>query len=172
MLTNAVSIVVAATMATTSVESDRHLGTFVCRVEVAVGIVEKNKSASGIAKIPEEDRAFGLSVHYASSDNGRRAKCAQYFDLIAETLPSDELAERAHLSNAEDAARSCVVRYDAQIAGAVGAYTSVDGVSFESTIPLGFNAFRLWGNGHFQRVSPYDEGPVLTSGKCQRIPGQ
>jgi hypothetical protein len=162
---------------------ERSYGQYICRVEHAVGFRYHDKEApiAGSILLPDSELTFGVTIDRINRTEADVTLCKRSFEhflpMIEHGVPYKSFDAPKDLNGIAFERRSvgakCLAK-DKAILTSVGDerrwnYTSYDYPSeFYGLNPADW--FSLYGDGSFRRSFPYDSGPVLTEGRCAKMP--
>lgn len=165
-------------------DNDRY-GQYVCQVESSVGITtsENGQVYSGPITLPSSQRTFGLTIRPVDLRGFRQSFCKQSLDYWSDRIqkgepfkPYDAPSYPKAIQPRGTLARICLATDEAVLSYQKdnGESKQWDLQSYDTSYEFDGVAaghwFQIYQNKTFKLSFPYDTGPIMSIGKCIRVP--
>jgi hypothetical protein len=155
-------------------DDDQRVGQYFCYVENAAGIQkhENQPTFAGKITLPEEDKKFFVRIKRVDRELVKEL-CAKSAQAFKEALESGSELERfsSKLYGTSSFAEVCLRKFKAEIpqksSNSPWAFFGTGAYEFSGVVA--HMSLTLYGNNEFTMVFPYDDGPVVETGRCEKI---
>jgi hypothetical protein len=154
---------------------DSRIGQYFCYVDQAAGIQkhENERTFAGKNTLPDEDMKFFVRISRIELDATTRSLCAKTSEAFEKAFETGSQIARysSGLFGSESFEDTCLKPFKAEIPrGASKEPWTLRGFgAYEFDAGIANMSFTLYGNNNFVWLFPYDDGPVIRSGRCERI---